>query len=189
MVAVDPMARSAERHGRGHGLHRRSRGHSWFVSRLGNSGLVNDLDGGLAPARAFIEANPSCQQPWDKKGYKLPGGAPQHPAMAQKLAIAPAMLKQKTKGCYPAPERILSAAVEGAQVHFDAGSPDAADPIDRVSSRPDFLILCYPVISFTTPFTHRGSMRSGWPSVRPAFVQKSAGTAKPGASVKPIASV
>lgn len=76
----------------------------------------------MAKARAFIDANPNCQQPWDKKGFKLPGGAPHHPAMAQKLAIAPAMLKQKTKGCYPAPERIMAAAVEGAQVDFDNGS-------------------------------------------------------------------
>lgn len=84
--------------------------------------LVDSTDDLITRARAFIEANPSCQQPWDQKGFKLPGGAPQHPAMAQKLAIAPAMLKQKTKGCYPAPERILSAAVEGVQVDFDNGS-------------------------------------------------------------------
>ncbi|WP_275297958.1 3-hydroxyacyl-CoA dehydrogenase NAD-binding domain-containing protein [Marinobacter sediminum] len=90
------------------------------------AGIVDELadtpEDLITRARAFIEANPSCQQPWDQKGFKLPGGAPQHPAMAQKLAIAPAMLKQKTKGCYPAPERILSAAVEGAQVDFDNGS-------------------------------------------------------------------
>ncbi len=84
--------------------------------------LADDTDDMLAKARAFIDANPQCQQPWDEKGFKLPGGAPHHPAMAQKLAIAPAMLKQKTRGCYPAPERILSAAVEGAQVDFDSGS-------------------------------------------------------------------
>ena len=41
--------------------------------------------------------------------------------------------------------------------HFDGGQPDAADAIDRVSSRPDFLILCYPVISMTEPYMHRGS--------------------------------
>jgi len=41
--------------------------------------------------------------------------------------------------------------------HFDAGDPAAADPIDRASSRPDFMILCYPVISMTAGFTHRGS--------------------------------
>jgi acetyl esterase/lipase len=44
--------------------------------------------------------------------------------------------------------------------HFDAGDAQAADPIDRLSSRPDFMILAYPVISFTTPYTHRGSMRN-----------------------------
>ncbi|MBQ0834008.1 3-hydroxyacyl-CoA dehydrogenase NAD-binding domain-containing protein [Marinobacter sp.] len=84
--------------------------------------LADSADDMIAKARAFIDANPKCQQPWDKKGFKMPGGAPHHPAMAQKLAIAPAMLKQKTKGCYPAPERIMAAAVEGAQVDFDNGS-------------------------------------------------------------------
>ncbi|MCL7943896.1 3-hydroxyacyl-CoA dehydrogenase NAD-binding domain-containing protein [Marinobacter sp. ATCH36] len=90
------------------------------------AGIVDELasstDDMMAKARTFIEANPKSQQPWDQKGFRFPGGAPHHPAMAQKLAIAPAMLKQKTKGCYPAPERILSAAVEGAQVDFDNGS-------------------------------------------------------------------
>ncbi|NWN92142.1 3-hydroxyacyl-CoA dehydrogenase [Marinobacter adhaerens] len=90
------------------------------------AGIIDELadtqDELMAKARAFIDANPKSQQPWDKKGYKMPGGAPHHPAMAQKLAIAPAMLRQKTKGCYPAPERIMAAAVEGAQVDFDNGS-------------------------------------------------------------------
>jgi acetyl esterase/lipase len=44
--------------------------------------------------------------------------------------------------------------------HFDAGDAHAADPIDRQSSRPDFMILAYPVISFTTPYTHTGSLRN-----------------------------
>lgn len=47
-----------------------------------------------------------------------------------------------------------------AGTHFDAGNPDAADAIDRESSRPNFMILAYPVISFTTPYTHRGSLRN-----------------------------
>lgn len=41
--------------------------------------------------------------------------------------------------------------------HFDAGTPEAADPIERVSSRPDFAVLAYPVISFVEPWTHQGS--------------------------------
>ncbi len=44
--------------------------------------------------------------------------------------------------------------------HFDNGNPNATDLIDRVSSRPDFMILAYPVISFTTPYVHRGSMEN-----------------------------
>jgi len=44
--------------------------------------------------------------------------------------------------------------------HFDAGNPDAKDPIDQPSCRPDFMILCYPVISFTEPYTHQGSRRN-----------------------------
>ena len=44
-----------------------------------------------------------------------------------------------------------------AATHFDAGNPSAPDAIDRVSSRPDFAVLSYPVISFTTEYTHKGS--------------------------------
>jgi acetyl esterase/lipase len=44
-----------------------------------------------------------------------------------------------------------------ASTHFDAGHDSAADPIDRVSSRPDFAVLGYPVISLVEPFTHQGS--------------------------------
>jgi acetyl esterase/lipase len=44
-----------------------------------------------------------------------------------------------------------------AATHFDDGKADAADPIDRLSCRPDFAILCYPVISLVPPFGHDGS--------------------------------
>jgi acetyl esterase/lipase len=44
-----------------------------------------------------------------------------------------------------------------ASTHVDPGKADAADPIDRVSSRPDFAILGYPVISLVEPWTHQGS--------------------------------
>lgn len=46
-----------------------------------------------------------------------------------------------------------------AGTHFDAGNSTSADPIERAGSRPDFLILCYPVITFSEPYLHRGSMR------------------------------
>lgn len=47
-----------------------------------------------------------------------------------------------------------------AGTHFDAGKADAADPIDRASSRPDFLILGYPVISFDPAVAHAGSVKN-----------------------------
>lgn len=50
--------------------------------------------------------------------------------------------------------------VSTAATHFDAGLPDARDAIDRASSRPDFLILGYPVISFDPAITHAGSVRN-----------------------------
>jgi acetyl esterase/lipase len=47
-----------------------------------------------------------------------------------------------------------------AGTHFDAGNPNAEDPIDRVSSRPDFLILAYPVITMKPPYAHMGSVHA-----------------------------
>jgi dipeptidyl aminopeptidase/acylaminoacyl peptidase len=44
--------------------------------------------------------------------------------------------------------------------HFDEGKADASDPVDRASSRPDFMILAYPVISLVTDYVHAGSRRN-----------------------------
>lgn len=44
--------------------------------------------------------------------------------------------------------------------HFDAGKPDSPDPIERQSSRPDFMILSYPVITLEPPFAHQGSRKA-----------------------------
>jgi len=47
-----------------------------------------------------------------------------------------------------------------AGTHFDAGKSDADNPIDRVSCRPDFMILVYPVIQFDSKYTHKGSQEN-----------------------------
>lgn len=98
-------------------------GKQFDVQKAVGLGLVHDtgatMDEVLQKARDWIKANPKSQQPFDVKGYKIPGGDPRTPAVAQMLAIAPAMLRDKAKGCYPAPEAIMSAAVEGAQVDID----------------------------------------------------------------------
>jgi len=46
-----------------------------------------------------------------------------------------------------------------AGTKYDAGNPQATDPVDRVSSRPEFLILAYPVITFEAPYAHTGSRK------------------------------
>lgn len=84
--------------------------------------LASDRDDMVTKARAWIAANPKAAQPWDKSGYKMPGGDPRHPKVAQMISVAPAMLLQKTHGNYPAPLAIMSAAVEGALVDFDTAS-------------------------------------------------------------------
>ncbi len=75
----------------------------------------------IPAAKAWIEANPEAQQPWDAdKKYKIPGGTPSTPVLAANLPAFPANLKKQIKGAnYPAPHHIMAAAVEGAQVDFD----------------------------------------------------------------------
>ncbi|MFI6843154.1 3-hydroxyacyl-CoA dehydrogenase NAD-binding domain-containing protein [Kitasatospora sp. NBC_00085] len=71
-------------------------------------------------ARAWIEANPTAVQPWDVKGYKIPGGTPNTPALAANLPAFPSNLRKQLAGApYPAPRNVLAAAVESAQVDVD----------------------------------------------------------------------
>ncbi|MFF8035725.1 3-hydroxyacyl-CoA dehydrogenase NAD-binding domain-containing protein [Streptomyces sp. NPDC016626] len=89
-----------------------------------DNGLVDEVadtpEELLARARAFIDAHPESAQPWDRPGYRIPGGTPSHPKFAANLPAFPATLRKQTNGApYPAPRNILAAAVEGAQVDFD----------------------------------------------------------------------
>ncbi|MGK5083460.1 3-hydroxyacyl-CoA dehydrogenase NAD-binding domain-containing protein [Bdellovibrionota bacterium FG-1] len=86
-------------------------------------GLVHELAKDpvemMAKASAWILAHLQAKAPWDNPEYKIPGGTPSNPQVAQMLMVAPAMLREKTRGCYPAPEAILAVMAEGAQVDFD----------------------------------------------------------------------
>ncbi len=79
----------------------------------------------LAKAREWIAANPQAQQPWEVKGYQIPGGTlspalGSTPALAQMLPAFPATLRKQLKGApMPAPHHILCAAVESLQVDVD----------------------------------------------------------------------
>ncbi|MER6088165.1 3-hydroxyacyl-CoA dehydrogenase NAD-binding domain-containing protein [Streptomyces bluensis] len=99
-------------------------GTQYSPKRALGGGLVHEVaatpEEMLARARAFIDANPESQQPWDKPGYKIPGGTPANPKFAANLPAFPANLKKQLNGApYPAPRNILAAAVEGSQVDFE----------------------------------------------------------------------
>lgn len=82
--------------------------------------LVADRDELISRAKQWVKDNPEAVQPWDVKGYKIPGGTPSNPKFAANLPAFPANLRKQLKGAhYPAPHNILAAAVEGSQVDFD----------------------------------------------------------------------
>ena len=88
-------------------------------------GIVDELaatpDELLSKARDWIKANPQTEQPWDAKGYRMPGGTPSSPKLAGMLPAFPGNLKKQLKGApMPAPHHIMCAAVEGASVDFDS---------------------------------------------------------------------
>ena len=85
--------------------------------------VVATVDDMLSSARTWIKENPEAAQPWDSKGYKIPGGTPSNPKLAQMLPAFPANLRKQVKGApMPAPHHIMSAAVEGSQVDFTTAS-------------------------------------------------------------------
>lgn len=99
-------------------------GTQYSPRRALENGLVHEVaatpEEMLAKARAFIDAHPESQQPWDVKGYRIPGGTPSNPKFAANLPAFPANLKKQLNGApYPAPRNILAAAVEGSQVDFE----------------------------------------------------------------------
>ena len=74
----------------------------------------------LARARTWIAENPDATAPWDRPGYRIPGGTPASLKFAAQLPAYPANLRKQLKGgSQPAPEAILAAAVEGAQVDLE----------------------------------------------------------------------
>ena len=89
--------------------------------------LVESRDDLVPAARKWIEANKddaaAATNPWDRDGFKIPGGTPSSPSLAAFLPAFPAMLRKQTKGAeYPAPRAIMAAAIEGAQVDFETAS-------------------------------------------------------------------
>ncbi len=89
------------------------------------AGLIDEVvapDELLSRAREWVLAakDTDIVKPWDAKGYKMPGGAPYHPAGFMTFVGASAMVHGKTQGVYPAAKALLGAVYEGALVPFDA---------------------------------------------------------------------
>jgi 3-hydroxyacyl-CoA dehydrogenase/enoyl-CoA hydratase/3-hydroxybutyryl-CoA epimerase len=105
-----------------------SQGTRFSPKKAKDAGLVDELVDTAADvvpaAKAWIKDNPEAHtQPWDAKGYKMPGGTPASPALAAILPSFPSLLRTQLKGApMPAPRAILAAAVEGAQVDFDTAT-------------------------------------------------------------------
>jgi acetyl esterase/lipase len=95
--------------------------------------------------------------------YRLGSGGYRHPAMLQDAARAVRLVRARA-GDWKLDSRrigIMGSSAGGhlastLVTHFDAGKPDAADPVERQSSRPDVGILCYAVITLGQ-FTHQGT--------------------------------
>jgi len=86
------------------------------------AGVIDEVvpaDELLSTAKAWVLSGPNIVKPWDEKGYKMPGGAPYHPAGFMTFVGASAMVNGKTQGVYPAAKALLSAVYEGALVPFD----------------------------------------------------------------------
>lgn len=82
--------------------------------------LATPIDA-LGVAKAWLEESGDAEQPWDKKGFRLPGGAGlMHPNIVQVQAAGTALLQKATQHNYPAPIAIMSAIYEGSVLPMDA---------------------------------------------------------------------
>lgn len=123
-------------------------------------GLVQGLAGDAADLRAqglaWIAAHPDAAQPWDRPGYRLPGGEPSSPKLAAAIAMAPAQLAAKTHGLYPAPQAVLEVMVEGALVDVDTAL--------RIESRKLAKIMVGQNAKnmITAFFFHRNAVKATW---------------------------
>jgi 3-hydroxyacyl-CoA dehydrogenase / enoyl-CoA hydratase / 3-hydroxybutyryl-CoA epimerase len=88
------------------------------------AGLIDEIaatsDELLARARAWVLTHAGFQQPWLRKDYQIPGGNAFTPANAALLAMAPAVLRKKSRGLLPAPEAILAVAAESTVAGYQA---------------------------------------------------------------------
>jgi len=126
------------------------------------AGLIDAVsDQPLADAKSWILAATDADlvKVWDAKGYKMPGGAPYHPAGFMTFVGASAMVNGNTLGVYPAAKALLSAVYEGALVPFDTAL--------KIEARHFTSVLVNPSSSnmIRSLFLNKGALEKG--AVRP----------------------
>lgn len=98
-------------------------GKSFRPNDAKGAGLVHEIvekGQSVAAAKTWIKNGGKAVQPWDDKGFKLPGGGPYHPAGIQNFLVGNAMIRKQTYGNYPAATNLMKAVYEGVQVPMDA---------------------------------------------------------------------
>ena len=85
--------------------------------------VIEDKDELLSAAKQWLLANKDDEsartQPWDTKGYKIPGGNIRNPQVAQMVTMGAPMIRKNTRGLLPAPEKIFDVAVQALAVDFE----------------------------------------------------------------------
>ena len=85
--------------------------------------VVDDKDSLVSAGKEWVMANKDDEaartQPWDTKGYKIPGGNIRNPQVAQMVTMGAPMIRKNTRGLLPAPEKIFDVAVQALTVDFE----------------------------------------------------------------------
>ena len=98
-------------------------GSSWRPNDAKSAGVVHEVVPAgteVEAAKAWIKNGGKAGQPWDVKGFKIPGGGPYHPAGIQNFLVGNAMIRKQTYANYPAALNLMKAVYEGLQVPMDA---------------------------------------------------------------------
>ncbi|MHA3913229.1 3-hydroxyacyl-CoA dehydrogenase NAD-binding domain-containing protein [Halovulum sp. GXIMD14793] len=135
-----------------------------------SAGLIDEVvpaDELLTRAREWVlsATDADIVKPWDQKGYKMPGGAPYHPAGFMTFVGANAMVHGKTQGVYPAAKAMLSAIYEGALVDFDTAIRIEARWFTNVLMNPSSAAMIRSI------FINKEALEKG--AVRPAVPDQS----------------
>ncbi len=95
----------------------------------------------ISEAKRWIKEEGDAEQPWDKKGFKIPGGTPYDKGNGTTFVVGNALLRKTTYGNYPAQTNIMKCVYEGTQVPIDAGLRIEARYFIDLLNRPESKVM------------------------------------------------